>query len=355
MPMQASQDVVLVLGAGSSVEFNLPTGAGLANDIRAALGFRRPPGAVTLAYGDVNLWSFFKNRWSGNELSEMIGASERIARGLGLSRSVDDFLFNHGHDHRMILAGKMAIVSSIIRAEAQSSLMPVGDFRGHDKLRGMDHLSKTWLHKLFCFLQTSIRRDEVDSIFDKLVIINFNYDRCVELFLINALQAAYSIDLDRAAGVMSKLRISHPYGKVGALPWEAGGAAHAVNFGADPSSVDFLKLSETIRTFTEQNHKDSDVQLWRGWIRDAKNLIFLGFGFHRQNMELIGPGAQPDLKGPNIFATAYGTSEQDRLVFSSLLNRHVRTSPYHSPTFANHDVTCAGFLDQFGLSLWGAH
>lgn len=84
--------------------------------------------------------------------------------------------------------------------------------------------------------------------FDNVAFIVFNYDRCLEHFLSNALQLVYQISINDAQSILSACRIIHPYGKVAPLFGNG-----AVPFGgSDGFDHDCAALSTNVKIFTEQ-------------------------------------------------------------------------------------------------------
>src|SRR3954468_1859832 len=77
------------------------------------------------------------------------------------------------------------------------------------------------------------------------------------------------------------LEIRHPYGFVGALPFQD--QREGVPFGAEPVSVKTLDIAGRIKTFTEQTNDAEAEEAIRSLIRDADKIIFLGFAFHELN------------------------------------------------------------------------
>jgi hypothetical protein len=61
----------------------------------------------------------------------------------------------------------------------------------------------------------------VREIFNKIAFIVFNYDRCIEIVLLNALQTDYGIREQEAKCVIGELEIIHPCGviELGRLLW----------------------------------------------------------------------------------------------------------------------------------------
>jgi hypothetical protein len=140
--------------------------------------------------------------------------------------------------------------------------------------------------------------EEVETIFGKVAFIIFNYDRCVEFFLLNALQVLYGITERDAQGCMNCLHIIHPYGTV------------PENIAFGQTRADYLNLSDRIKTYTEQVGDAPMTEHLGAEIEEAEHIIFLGFAFHEQNMALLMPKNQfPASK--QIFGTAFRMSSSD--------------------------------------------
>jgi hypothetical protein len=192
------------------------------------------------------------------------------------------------------------------------------------------------------------------SAFDGLSIINFNYDRCLEHYLYSALQPAFAIEPNRAASIVNGLTILHPYGTVGPLSWQESDKA-AVPFGIAAGRVQLLEIARYIRTFTEQQTDSEDERTARGLIAEAEQIVFLGFGFHGQNMALIGPRNRAFTH--QIFGTVMGTSHADQEVFTqrivdTFFGGPGQMPPGTSPRFRFAPSTCAAFIESHGLQLF---
>jgi hypothetical protein len=68
-------------------------------------------------------------------------------------------------------------------------------------------------------------------------------------------------------------------------------------------------MSDRIRTFTEQIADDSLQTTIHDRISNAETLLFLGFSFHEQNMQLIRPSSECQAK--QVLGTAFGISESN--------------------------------------------
>lgn len=148
-------------------------------------------------------------------------------------------------------------------------------------------------------------------------LVIFNYDRCVEHYLYDALQTYYQLSANDAASVLKNLEIYHPYGTVGALPWDS--PTEAVDFGGTPSATHLLHLADRIKTFTEgTDSASSKVTAIQERVRTSMTLVFLGFSFLDMSLDLLMP-RQPSCQAPaekRIFATAVGISPSDAEVIS---------------------------------------
>jgi hypothetical protein len=179
--------------------------------------------------------------------------------------------------------------------------------------RGVEHswditkFSDTWFVRFMHILGRNVPVEQVETIFGKISFIIFNYDRCVEFFLLNALQVLYGITELHAQGCMNTLHIIHPYGTV----------PENIPFGQ--TRADYLNLSDRIKTYTEQVGDVAMTETLSAKIEEAEHIIFLGFAFHDQNMALLTPKDQ--LTGPKqIFGTAFRMSGSDVEVVGGQIN-----------------------------------
>ncbi len=146
-----------------------------------------------------------------------------IAEGIKYSRSIDNYVHSHSDKEAVKTVAKIAIVQTILDAEraCHISIDPqVHPPRFKDERRA----HKSWLSDFFTVLQDGIVESKnLDEIFDNLTIINFNYDRCIEHYLFHVMHRLYpSKGEGHLTGLLNqKLKILHPYGLVGNLPWQS--------------------------------------------------------------------------------------------------------------------------------------
>lgn len=298
---------VFIVGAGASREVGLPIGDTLRDRIVDLTSYDRTRGfynrdfdnaAHQLCNGNQSLWQ------------HLYPALDQLRLGLPNVASIDTYLDIHRGNKTMIDAGKMAIAIAILEAERNSALTE--KFRTithqHDGLilgiSSTDKYDNSWYVHFGRLLTQSIVLENVDEIFDNISFITFNYDRCIETFSFEWLKQTFGLNEQRAAEIASKLEVLHVDGSIGSLPWKGG----EVPFGFS-GGLNFLGLAQGIKTFTESVDSATADHI-RSRIVGAETIVFLGFGWLPQNLDILDTGRESSAK--RIFFTTRGVSETDR-------------------------------------------
>jgi hypothetical protein len=239
------------------------------------------------------------------EVEPYLQAAKRINEGVILSNSIDSFIDVHRNNEKIQLCGKLAIAKSILEAERESKLYISKDKNDFADVAG---LKQTWFFDFFRNLNDGVRKLEIERIFEKISFVVFNYDRCVEHFLHQALQRHFGIEAADATAVMKTLRIFHPYGTVGDLPWQNN--QEGVPFGHTANRATMQLMASRIRTYTEQVEDNGVLKAIRKEMQLADTLVFLGFSYHPQNMKLLNPGKECGTT--QVFGTAFRISDSNR-------------------------------------------
>jgi hypothetical protein len=334
------RQTLFVLGAGSSKEVDLPLGTELAAIIGKKMDIRFDSAGQRVESGDHDLFRSVAQQ-CGHQEQEVQQAAWLIRDGIGLAQSIDDFLDLHRTKALVNLYGKAAIVKSVLEAEMNSKLYYGGTtiYPTFDP----DRFADTWFVKFMHMLGRGIPKENVREIFDHVSFIIFNYDRCVEHFLVNALQKLYGIRWDEASAIVDDLHIIHPYGDVGTVPF---GAIRA----------NYVELAGGIKTYTEQIADAVVVQRVQAEMERSECIVFLGFAYHSQNMMIFQPRkAMPHTKF--VYGTAYGMSDADVDVVTH------RIAGFYTPTMSSHlrsqrirlenKLTSARLFDNYARSLSG--
>jgi hypothetical protein len=347
-----------VIGAGASSEAGLPIGRGLADIVASRLDFRFKEKSWDTKFGDtdiIDLLQSITRTWE--EIEPYLQAAKRIKEGVILSNSIDSFIDVHKDNEKIQLCGKLAIAKSILEAERESKLYLNKDNSDFADVVG---LKQTWFFDFFRNLNDGVRKPEIERIFDKVSFVVFNYDRCIEHFLHQALQRHFGIEESDATAVMERLRIFHPYGTVADLPWQNN--REGVPFGHIANRATMKLMASRIKTYTEQVEDDGVLKEIHDEFTSADTLVFLGFSFHPQNMKLLSPGKE--CATTQVFGTAFQISESNREVILDDIRNLVR-KPLREDKFRGiaqvaweplyiHNLRCSELIQEFSRSLFVA-
>lgn len=330
---------LFILGAGASADLNLPTGEKLAERISTMLRLERPLNKFNADVAE----AMTLDRPSRPHIFE---AAKFIAENIYMSQSIDSFIDSHREDADVERCGKLAIVSSILQAEADTCLYSDNRIVPW-KAAELSGLATTWYRQFFHILTSGVALNEVRNIMSQLSFIIFNYDRCFETFLIESLCRFYRITIDQAVEIVSSADIVHPYGSIGPL-WSEDGSK-VVRFGENRGGAALLRsCTENIRTFTEQLEDKTEMQHIHGVIEAAERYVFLGFAFHEQNMTLLTktPRSMSLQSGKSAWATASGLSPAACTVVSGDIQRMVNAHQLRALELRS-ELKCREFMNEY--------
>src|SRR5437016_13425482 len=94
-------------------------------------------------------------------------------------------------------------------------------------------------------------------------------------------------DEESASQILSKFTIIHPYGLV--APLRVADQREGVPFGETNPNEGLFALAENIKTYTEQITDQAAIYKIKDELDLACCIVFLGFGFHEPNMQLLQP------------------------------------------------------------------
>lgn len=342
---------LFVVGAGASKEVNIPIGTELAEKISRLLYFEFDHFGSMLKKGDFKFFNALNNFFKDREiLNSHLKAARQISEGLYLANSIDNYIDTHQHDSKISLCGKTAIVHTILKAEQNSSLF-IDKTKPNAKIH-FESIEATWYVKFAKILFEQVPLDKIDNLFSNIAIVCFNYDRCIQQILINAISALYSIPLKRAQKLVGSLKIFHPYGSIGDLP--IAGSTDGIDFGQSTDHLDIISLSKSIKTYTEQIEESKLLRSLRQEVAEAETIVFLGFGFNPQNMNILTPTTKT--KTRRVYATAFKLSKPDSeaiesQIFSTLTSSGIRTDFSKSDIQVRNDLTCNQLLADYQRTL----
>lgn len=343
------QNTVFIIGAGASAEAGLPLGSALAKRVSNALRFDPEAIRAEVGSGNPEIYRAILNFAGPANSRGMLKKCRELSFSLAHADSIDACLNDFRTDEDLMYCGKVAIAYEIARAE-QNSLLSVRNNNIYNTI-DWNSCDGLWYSKFFRILKDGIDSNSIEDIFDNVEIICFNYDRCIEQYLFYALRDYYRISAGQAIKLLNKLTLIHPYGVISGFQADIN-TGHS-NFGQDLASVNIGERARTIRTIFEANtdaHKVADI---RASLAKAEQLIFLGFGFHKLNMNLLKRPLGANV-GHTCYATGYKLPNpglpiiQDRI--HSIFGIDLDTSRSIN-SISLQNITCRQLLDEFDLLL----
>lgn len=311
--MNESKKLVLVVGAGASNEVGLPLGSDLKKRIATALNHEYEFGQLKRGAGSAFIESAYKlivqkaNNGLVGDINPYVKAGWMVRDGMSQALSIDNYLDAHKDNHLMIETAKLAIAEVILLSERNSGLH-LNPLEQKYKLN-FSTLESTWYGHFFKLLTEGCQVEKIAERLSSVAIVTFNYDRCIEQYLHEALMNYYHIDSAYAIELMSELQIFHPYGYLGELKWPS--AFPNVSFGGEIHSHQLIEVSGKIKTFTEGTDEDSsEILEIRDCIEGAEKIVFLGFAYGKQNLDLLyTPKSSEYISNAQVYGTAFQMSD----------------------------------------------
>lgn len=344
--MVISPKTAFIIGAGASADFGLPLGEEFKKSIKSVLDT-----------DDVFADPFTRQKHLRHEhvLSALVSHSKvdfnsamLIAReifgGIDFDGSIDEFLHSKREVPALVDLGRMAIIQAILDCERRSKLFNPTFSRNawtpHSKAQ------HSWVKHFFVWLTRGRTLDELPSRFEQTCLIVFNYDRCAETFLNNAIRSKYNVSEEAANEVLKHLTIVHPYGSAGRLPSQSHLPSPSMAFGEEPDSQELIRILPEIRTFTQGADSDTGVvPLIAELLSSANTIAFIGFGFANQNLKLLTPATK---RRTTIIGTAIGLSQ---INLDSLTQKLEVIFGDRSPVHLDSSVNSSSLIHHFSQLL----
>lgn len=339
------EGTLFIVGAGAGVEADMPTGPDLMAIISQKLNFYIDRFENEYR-GDLEILDAIKVRFRGD--SEAIDlhfkAGRKIANGLAGAISIDNYMHTHSTNPQVQICGKLAIAKSILEAEKRSKLsLPQGSI---ELDLSASWLNEAWYKPFSRKLMAGYQTEDVQSVFENVSVICFNYDRCIEHYLRFALSSYFGITRERAQELVETLSIVHPYGTVGEL-WNAS-SLPTVEYGQVLQLDSLVRAAERIRIFTEDQSDNKEIAKAKQLFAQAKHIVFLGFGYLDQNLEVLRTSFDANYtRKESIRGTAYGISDSDvgeiviklgELTKAKHTKMKIHNSKTTSELFKEHDI-----------------
>ena len=309
---------VIIVGAGASSELQMPSGPELLSRLVQTFDFSRLGTEAQSREGLLVARHLAKlGERTGRDANDMLAAAHRLRSAARMGRSIDTVIDQNDHDPQVVAAGKLAIAFLVGQAETRATLRDAPRLPGDLPLLGKPE--ETWLYWLGQLFTAGLPRSKLEQAFRDVAIIAFTYDRSIEHFLPFALTMAYGMTLREAQEIVARnLVIHHPYGVVGRLPWQQGQDAHAEWAGSD-QAWNIQAIAGQIRTHAERQADREWVSRIRRTVAEAKRIVFLGFGYHPQNLDLLFD--RTISHNPEVLASIHGIPPSNRALLARQLKK----------------------------------
>lgn len=333
--MSKTKKLVLVVGAGASNEIGLPLGSDLKKKIATALNHQYEYRQLKRGSGSPLIESAYKlivqkaNNGLIGDIGLYIQAGWMVRDGMSQALSIDNYLDAHKDNELMIEVAKLAIAEVIVESE-RNSILHLNPLEQKNKLN-FSALESTWYGHFFKILTEGCQVEKVAERLSSIAIVTFNYDRCIEQYLHEALMNYYHIDSQDAIELMGELQIFHPYGYLGDLKWPS--TFPNVSFGGEIHAHQLIEIAGKIKTFTEGTDEgSSEILEIRECIESAEKIAFLGFAYGKQNLDLLySPKSLEYRSLAKVYGTAYLMSDiNTKMILDDLLRlgRYARENVY---------------------------
>jgi hypothetical protein len=280
-------NTVFIIGAGASVPYGYPTGKELRRIICKDVG------KIIKAHISRNQGTQFEDELQdfSQLLNEMKDAFFRSG-----TPSIDMFL---SRSSSYAEVGKSAIVASILDAESSSV------FHEETVIPEQD-----WYSYLYHRMSNELTGKDDCKRFgeNKVAFITFNYDRSLEHFLSECLRYSFIDSLRYSVNIAELIpfRFIHVYGCVSDLPWQSGSG---LRYGDRNDFRTVQRLTRNIRVIYDR--ADANLYEAKQAILDADRVFFLGFGYAKENLDVLG---LPDILNNHqkVYGSAYKFTKKER-------------------------------------------
>lgn len=283
-----TKPTAFVLGAGASMDYKYPSGKQLKDYI---VGMTK------------NKYTYRKE----NDILRIFGFDEHLIRefsddleGCGLA-SVDSFLEGR---KELLEIGKVAIAIAIIR---------------HEQKNHLRNSENDWYEYIFQIMKTSFEEFGNNS----LSIITFNYDRSLEFFLYSAIKKSYGKSTQEVVGAFKSIPIEHVHGIVCEPDWwnETGW-----DYSAELSYERIDEAKDEIKIMYDPSILENFLPA-KEILRNSKRIVFLGFGFHDENIiRLDLDSLDSDVE---LYGSAYELTAMEKAIITQKFSHEIQLGHRH--------------------------
>jgi hypothetical protein len=281
-----SNKTVLILGAGAHIPYGFPSGKRLMGNVVDQLFRARQDSNLSLytlpSKGDVNI--DIVQQKNVDRFMESLNQAGQA--------SIDSFINANQHMTGFDVIGKVGIAQSILEAEAKFLIA-----RNSNKDNKYD-----WFEYLFEKMCDGVVKSNHFLRDNNVSFITFNYDRLLEQKFFNALKHSFNLENDqKVLELVKAIPIYHVYGSLG--EYDPNG------FGQINYWTSTYKSIQTIHEVIAEH--SAAVKSARQQLEQAEKICLLGFGYHRENIELLELSRMIEQINSNVVACRFGVTDEE--------------------------------------------
>lgn len=304
------EKTVFVFGAGSNLDYQFPTGAQLRDEIASVCNWDTMRPDIPEHIKILNNMDFNMQVLTNFRTQLMNGGFDTI----------DEFLEARENPVYRSL-GKTAIAIALIKHE-------------HPQIFQGRFSTDSFYNFLFKKMANEATKENFHQ--NKVSFVTYNYDRSFEYFLSNSLLNRYEgIQDSEVDYIMSQMKIIHVHGSLGNMRWH-GYNKREYNTVVDQNNVKIA--SEGIVNFNEVDGNYEGYKEARKEFHEAKNVVFVGFGFHPLNLSRLAEG-DCLLGKKRLFATSLGLTEEEISEIFRIAKTSMVMYPKNAIPFAKDHLT----------------
>ncbi len=289
------KNTVFVLGAGASVAYGFPSGFGLLEAVLRELNAE----ASRRVLQEVG---FHTKAFEHQKIMDLARELDRSGQ-----YSVDAFL-ERRPDFSTVAKAAMAMVLMPLERDDGGRVRPIQEGEEHED----------WYRYLFARL---LPRSPNELGRNRLSVITFNFDRSFERAFFLSLMANYGVDHAEAVRLAKHVQVIHVHGRLGAPSWLEEDQLNARPYGGPCSWQSIAACASMIHVIHEEI-PGSTLQTAQDWLSDATEVVFLGFGYHRVNLQRLGAPGTLNRGDVTVHGTIKGMPAGERSHLSGLKSEH---------------------------------
>lgn len=266
-----NSNVLFIVGAGASRPYGFPTGTELVD------GYFRSPRLHDLAKPYAKLQGV-----SAEDIAAQLQSLQQVL-GAAATPSIDEFLRDHPEYGDV---ARFAIAYWLLEMEERA-------------VRERTDRELDWIAWLF----DHAYQRSAKAVSDNIRFVTFNYDRLIELSFQSLLVARHGWQLADAVRTVGQMPVVHVYGSLKASPRDGEPPYLPVPLVGPHAALDAAK---GIRLMGDTRSEEfaSTARKHLAW---AQTIVAIGFGYHRDNVEVFRrPHGEELTGGPMKKAVHYG-------------------------------------------------